>query len=150
HLSIVRRPTSTLFPYTTLFRSLSQENGSFHSRWSGCWAACRPLGIRQRLSRLGDRGYCGPRERASCPPPEHCGGPTPFRGRTGPLGGWVSAALIALLLVVASTPLAAQENAASVAVAVILSLSGGLSLRYPVLGASLIGVVMTMTFPGRD
>ncbi len=68
----------------------------------------------------------------------------------GPLGGWVSAALIALLLVVASTPLAAQENAASVAVAVILSLSGVLSLRYPVLGASLIGVVMTMTFPGRD
>src|SRR5699024_5846604 len=68
----------------------------------------------------------------------------------GPLAGWVSAALIALLLVVASTPLAAQENAASVAVAVILSLSGGLSLRYPVLGASLIVVVMTMTLPGRD
>ena len=68
----------------------------------------------------------------------------------GPLGGWASAVLIALLLLVASTPLAAQENATSVALAVVLSLSGGLSLRYPLLGATLIGVVMTATFPGGD
>lgn len=67
-----------------------------------------------------------------------------------PLGGWVSAALIALLLLLTSTPLAVPENAASVLVAALLSICGGLSLKHPVLGASLIGVIMTVTFPERD
>lgn len=59
------------------------------------------------------------------------------------LGGWISAALIAMLLLAATAPLAGEENVASVMVAVVLSLAGGLSLRHPLIAAAVIGVVMT-------
>lgn len=60
------------------------------------------------------------------------------------MGGWVVAALVALLLAVASVPIASAVGPASVVIAVLLSLAGGLSLRHPVVGAVIVGTVLTL------
>src|SRR2546426_8039285 len=57
-LMIRRPPRSTLFPYTTLFRS---EGGSYGSRWT-----CAVVGPAGHAVRRGDAGRGGGHE-SSCP-----------------------------------------------------------------------------------
>src|SRR5258708_38979747 len=47
---IRRPPRSTLFPYTTLFRSDVDEHGSYRATWSGNWLG-RSLGTNVRYRR---------------------------------------------------------------------------------------------------
>ncbi|MGP9539591.1 histidine kinase [Brachybacterium sp. AOP43-C2-M15] len=69
---------------------------------------------------------------------------TAVGSRHGAAGGWVLAALVALLLLVASVPISSAAGTVPVVIAVLLSLAGGFSLRRPVTGAVIVGVVLTL------
>src|SRR6266508_804538 len=54
---IRRPPRSTLFPYTTLFRSPRPANATRPLRRSRCCAACRPRRSEEHTSELQARGH---------------------------------------------------------------------------------------------
>lgn len=60
------------------------------------------------------------------------------------LGPWIAAALVTILLLVVSIPIASGVDRASTVIAVLLSAAGGLSVRHPVLGAVAAGTVLTL------
>src|ERR1017187_10580391 len=52
-LMIRRPPRSTLFPYTTLFRSTSTR-----TIWPACWPCCRPSSGDRKSTRLNSSHRC--------------------------------------------------------------------------------------------
>lgn len=60
------------------------------------------------------------------------------------IGIWVTGALVALLLLASTVPIAAGQDRAAVIVAILVSLAGGLSLRRPLLAGVVIGATFTI------
>src|ERR1041385_5923114 len=78
-LMIRRPPRSTLFPYTTLFRSAPPARASGHAPAS----PPAPPGPRRPLHRVPARPYRFVRPRADQPPPRQRSAWTAWRARTG-------------------------------------------------------------------
>lgn len=57
---------------------------------------------------------------------------------------WGTSLLVALLLLAASVPVAAQAGALSLVVTVILGLAGGLAVRHPLVAGAVIGLTLTV------
>ncbi|WP_158239364.1 sensor histidine kinase [Brachybacterium sp. UMB0905] len=60
------------------------------------------------------------------------------------MGHWITGLLVAFLLLVASVPIASAESSIAVLIAVSLSIGAGLSLRHPLIGAIIVGGVLTL------